>query len=48
MVRIPILEIWDFQLESLGENDICGQPPWPIKKNTIKGKVVASRKYKPW
>jgi hypothetical protein len=31
-----------------GQNDIWVQPPWLITYNTIRGKVVASLKSKPW
>jgi len=41
-------EIWDSQLENPKKNDIWVQSLWPVTKNTIRKKVVASPKFKPW
>jgi len=41
----------NFKIPNLGipgQNDIWVQAPWPGIENTIKGKVVASPKAKPW
>jgi hypothetical protein len=35
-------------LRVLGQNDIWVQAPWPGIENTIRGKVVASPKSRPW
>ncbi len=37
-----------FQLGVLGQNDIWVQAPWLGTNNTIRGKVVASPKSRPW
>jgi hypothetical protein len=41
-------EFWDSHFEVLGQNVIWMWPPWRDVEDTIKGKVVASPKSKPW
>jgi hypothetical protein len=56
IVGVPILGIsklpfWGAkipQVGALGQNDIWVPVPWPGTKYTIRGKVVASLKSKPW
>jgi hypothetical protein len=45
--EVSILEILGI-LGLLGQNDIWMQPLWLIIKNNIRGKVVASFKFKLW
>jgi hypothetical protein len=35
-------------LKVMGQNDIWVQPLWQGTKNTIRGKVLASPKFRPW
>jgi len=44
VVEVPSLRISRLPRQ----NDIWMQPPWPSIENTIKGKVVASLKFRPW
>ncbi len=41
-------EFRDSNLGVLGQNDIWVLAPWPIIKNTIRGKVVVSSKFRLW
>jgi hypothetical protein len=41
-------KIGTLHLGVLGQNDIWVQPPWQGTNNSIKGKVVASPKSRPW
>jgi hypothetical protein len=44
-------QFWEFQDFNLGvprQNDIWMLAPWPGTENTIRGKVVASPKSRPW
>jgi hypothetical protein len=41
-------EFQDSNLGVAGQNDIWMLAPWPRIENTIKGKVVASPKSRPW
>jgi len=45
------LNFENFKTPKLGvpkQNDIWMQAPWPSIENTIRGKVVASPKSRPW
>ncbi len=49
VVGVPILGILGLpNLEFPRQNDIWVQAPWPNTKNTIRGKVVASAKFRLW
>jgi hypothetical protein len=41
-------EFWNSNLGVSGQNDIWVLAPWPGTKNTIKGKVVVSPKFRLW
>ncbi len=45
IMKVPILRI--SKLPNPKQNDIWVQAMWPIIENTIKGKVMASPKFKP-
>jgi hypothetical protein len=40
--------LWEFRDSHLGQNDIWVLVPWPSTKYTIRGKVVATPKSRPW
>jgi len=44
----PILEILGFSLGVSGQNDIWVLVPWLGIEHTIRGKVVASPKFRAW
>jgi hypothetical protein len=44
----PFQEFWDSQVGTLETKWHLGVGPWPNTKNTIRWKVMASPKFKPW